>query len=140
MKKFVFVMFIFLSANIFAQSEAMVINPDGNVGIGTDNPLAKLTVNGNLIRRIKIATGLGPVDMSNNGRIMSRTLVFTKVYDDTAIRILYSDILRVIKATSASSACWEIKINEESVPGCSVDGWGVRSPEASSEGSAPSDK
>jgi hypothetical protein len=90
----------------------------GNVGIGTTDVKAKLTVRGDLIRKVAIATGLGPGDDTNNGQINSRVLSFTKQYADTAIRILYCDNLRVNGADVA--ARWEIRIDGKSVPGGAI--------------------
>jgi hypothetical protein len=98
--------------------DAVYVDNEGNVGIGTTEPLAKLTVNGPIIRRVAIATELGPADDENNGRIENRVLNFTKLYEDTAIRIFYCDTLRV-RSTSAASR-WEIRIDDVVPPGGAI--------------------
>jgi len=61
------------------------------------------------IQKISFATGQGPNDGKDNGRILSRSLRFHKELDDTYIRILYSDNLRV---RGAGKACrWTIKVD-----------------------------
>ena len=93
----------------------------GNVGIGTDTPRARLEINGNLnvtdglVRKISVATGLGPCDDTNNGQIISRVLSFNKVHAETAIRIIYCDAFRV--RGNDSAARWEIKVNGNAPPG-----------------------
>ncbi len=100
-------------------SKPLAINPIGNnVGIGTTDPKAKLTVNGDLIRKVAIATGLGPGDDTDSGQIVSRVLSFSKQYDDTAIRILYCDNIRVLGTNVA--ARWEIRIDGQPVPGGAI--------------------
>ena len=88
---------------------------DGNLGVGTTNPLAKLTVDGSIIRRVAVATGLGPTDQTDNGQIVSRVLNFTKLYEDTAIRILYCDNFRIMG--DATRSRWEIRVNGTPPPG-----------------------
>ncbi len=93
----------------------------GNVGIGTETPRAKLEVIGDLnvtdgfVRRISMATGLGPVDGTRSGPITSRVLTFTKHYADTAIRIIYCDNFRVNGSNVA--ARWEIRVDDGIPPG-----------------------
>ncbi len=99
-------------------SSLLRILENGNVGIGTTEPKAKLTVTGDLIRRVAIATGLGPGDDTDNGQIKSRVLSFSKQYDDTAIRILYCDNIRVLGTNVAPR--WEIRIDGNSVPGGAI--------------------
>jgi len=88
---------------------------NGNIGIGTTDPLAELTVNGSIIRKIAVATGLGPNDDTDEGQIISRVLNFTKLYDGTAIRIGYYDNFRVMPGGYA--ARWEIRIDGVAPPG-----------------------
>ncbi len=93
----------------------------GNVGIGTDTPRARLEISGNLnvtdgfVRKISVATGLGPGDDTDNGQIASRVLTFNKVYAETAIRIIYCDAFRV--RGNDSAARWEIKVDGNTPPG-----------------------
>ena len=74
-----------------------------------------LEVSGSIIRRIAVATGLGPNDGTDSGQIKSRVLDFTKVHTDTAIRILYCDNFRVY--THAKAGRWEIRVNGAAPPG-----------------------
>jgi len=93
----------------------------GNVGIGTETPRARLEVVGDLnvtdefVRKISVATGLGPGDDTDNGQIASRVLTFNKVYAETAIRIIYCDAFRV--RGNDSAARWEIKVDGNAPPG-----------------------
>jgi hypothetical protein len=111
---------------ILPNGDTMLAVSGGNVGIGTTAPKAKLTISGDLIRKVAIATGLGPEDDTDNGQIVSRVLTFTKHYADTAIRILYCDNLRVwdnlfnAPATTGTAARWEIRIDGKSVPGGAI--------------------
>jgi len=77
-----------------------------------------LTVGGEFIRKVRMATGLGPEDGTDNGQIVSRVLTFTKINADTALRILYCDNLRVNGNDVA--ARWEIRIDGQSAPGGAI--------------------
>jgi hypothetical protein len=102
----------------------MTIKDNGYVGIGTETPRAKLEVIGDLnvtdgfVRRISMATGLGPSDETDNGQIVSRALTINKVYAETAIRILYCDNFRVRSGSEnkEGAASWEIRIDGRSSP------------------------
>jgi hypothetical protein len=98
----------------------IALMPSGNVGIGLVDPKAKLEVNGELIRKVKMATGLGPDDATDNGQIVSRVLTFTKYRDETALRIFYCDSLRVYGAAGNVAARWEIRIDGLSAPGGAI--------------------
>lgn len=76
-----------------------------------------LDVKGPLIRKVQMATGLGPNDSTRNGQIASRILKFNKRYAETAIRILYCDNFRVFRSDSGGDARWEIRIDGNSLPG-----------------------
>jgi hypothetical protein len=103
----------------------MTIKDNGYVGIGTETPRAKLEVIGDLnvtdgfVRRISMATGLGPSDETDNGQIVSRALTINKVYAETAIRILYCDNFRVRSGSEnkEGAASWEIRIDGRSSSG-----------------------
>lgn len=85
----------------------VVVDKSGNVGIGTMSPGESLDVSGLMIRKIARATGNGPNDGTDNGQIASRVLNITKAKADTAIRIGYTDNLRVIG--NARACRWEIR-------------------------------
>lgn len=61
-----------------------------------------LRVEGKLIRKVHIATGLGPEDDRDSGLIKGRVLTFNKKHSDTAIRITYCDNFRVYGHNSAA--------------------------------------
>jgi hypothetical protein len=102
-------------------SDELVLDGAGRVGIGTEAPRAKLEVIGDLnvtdcfIRKIRMATGLGPTDLTDNGQIVSRVLTFDKVFANTAIRIIWCDNLRV--RGSECAARWEIRVDGNPPPG-----------------------
>lgn len=70
---------------------------------------------GHLIRRIQRATGLGPVDGTSNGQIVSRVLTVNKSRADTALRIGYSDNFLV--HGNPGSCRWELRVDGLSCPG-----------------------
>ncbi|MGR9014053.1 MAG: hypothetical protein ACU83U_10450 [Gammaproteobacteria bacterium] len=94
----------------------------GNVGIGLVDPKVRLDVKGVFIRKIQMITGNGPEDDTDEGRINSRTLNFTKYQDATAIRIFYCDNIRVSPPRGTdeneerSAARWEIRIDGKTAP------------------------
>ena len=102
----------------------LVLDGNGNVGIGTHAPSQKLEVVGNLnvtgsiIRSVSMATALGPEDQTDNGQIPSRVLSFTKLHAETAIRIIYCDNFRVNGNNVA--ARWEIRIDGAPPPGGAI--------------------
>nr|VFK31159.1 MAG: MAM domain-containing protein, meprin/A5/mu [Candidatus Kentron sp. MB]VFK75368.1 MAG: MAM domain-containing protein, meprin/A5/mu [Candidatus Kentron sp. MB] len=113
-----------LSVHTGAEVSALTIDKSGNVGIGAAAPKATLEAKGPFIRKVFVATGLGPGDETDpaaGGRqIKSRVLNFTKLHADTAIRILYSDNLRVHRPDNTSIARWEIRINGAHPPGGAI--------------------
>ena len=74
-----------------------------------------LEVTGTMIRKVAVATGLGPGDGTDNGQIKSRVLKFNKFHADTAIRILYCDNFRL--NGSGTATIWEIRVNGAAPPG-----------------------
>ena len=77
-----------------------------------------LEVTGTVVRRMAIATGLGPNDGTDVGQIKSRVLKFTKIHADTAIRIFYCDNFRI--NTNIKAARWEIRVNGKAPPGGAI--------------------
>jgi hypothetical protein len=109
----------------------LVLDGEGNVGIGTDSPSQKLHVEGNVrvgadlavagnlnvsgrmrgeIRSVWYEMGSGWVPNSS-GRVVSRTLTIEKKNADTVLRILYSDNTMVDGA--GNSARWEIRLKDQ---------------------------
>ncbi|MEB3260501.1 MAG: hypothetical protein VKP63_07745, partial [Cyanobacteriota bacterium] len=111
----------------------LLLDGTGNVGIGTDAPTVKLHVagsvrvdsdltvvgtlsaSGGFISSVWFATGNGPIEDGDSGRIQSRTLTIKKKFADTVVRILYCDNFRVLGSESNASARWEIRVNGASL-------------------------
>ena len=106
-------------------NDAMVINPSGNVGIGTVTPGAKLDVMNGDIRvggqavssNFKYITGLA--DWRNNAAscaattwcaVPGRSLVFTKTRAGSLIRVTYQDTLGTY-GTDYGQCIWRILID-----------------------------
>ena len=96
--------------NNLGSSPALLVNENNDIDI-----IGRLEVRNTVIRKVAVATGLGPVDGTDNGQIKTRVLKFTKIHKDTAIRILYCDNLRV--NGDAVGARWEIRVNGKAPPG-----------------------
>ncbi len=114
------------------ESKDLVIDDKGNVGIGTESPMTKLhvvgamcvegalnlkgdlTVSGRLpLRRISFATGdTGRVHggLNSETKIPKRFLIFKKEFNDSILRIVYSDNIRVLGTEGWNSARWEIRL------------------------------
>ncbi|MEL6534011.1 MAG: hypothetical protein AAFQ98_01300 [Bacteroidota bacterium] len=74
-----------------------------------------------LTRKIWVATGNGPNDGRDSGKVTGRTLTFTKRFADTALRITYSDNLRVYSSgRHDASGRWEIRIDDKGIPGAPI--------------------
>ncbi|HAP58714.1 MAG TPA: hypothetical protein DCR93_04110 [Cytophagales bacterium] len=91
---------------------------EGKVGIGTEDPEARLHVAGLArlhqyqgARWVWVATGNGPNEEVHFGKITSRVLRFQKYQAETALLIRYSDTFRA-KGISASQGRWTIKIDD----------------------------
>ncbi len=94
--------------NTWKSNGKNISNPNsGNVGIGVSNPVAKLEVNGELIRTIAYATGNDVY--RKKGLVGSRVLKFTKRKNDTKVRVMYTDNLNSEKQRPCS---WEIRVND----------------------------
>lgn len=76
-----------------------------------------LDVTGGMIRKVSMATGLGPSDETDNGQVVSRVLSFAKRYAKTAIRVLYCDNFRVRGSGTEVGARWEIRVDGQHPPG-----------------------
>ncbi len=100
-------------------TERVRVDGNGNVGVNTDNPLATLTVDGPFVRRVAVATGVGPEHGEDTGPLSSRVLTFTKLYADTAIRILYKDNFR-ISGSGTKAVRYEIRVDGADPPGSPI--------------------
>jgi len=77
---------------------------DANIANQTEIPL------GGAVKKISYSSGNGPNDGIDDGRIVSRALRFSKIEDNSTVRISYSDNLRV--TGDGSKACrWVVKVN-----------------------------
>jgi len=69
------------------------------------------------MRKIQYATGLGDPDSRDEGLVNGRILDFNKTYNDTVIRISYTDNFRVIGESPFGKGCsWEIQVDGDSCP------------------------
>jgi|GEM_PF-1870500 len=92
---------------------------DGRVGLGTTDPRGQLHVVGDSYlgtyqgtRKVWVATGNGPVDETDFGRINSRTLRFYKSNAQSVLLITYTDNFRAEGVTSAVGR-WTVRIDEQ---------------------------
>lgn len=98
-------------------TKALSINENGGIGIGMSNPHGGLSVNGPVVRKFWVSTGL-QADGRDSGLIEGRVLTFTKYHKDSAIRIGYHDCFRVnAVAGNAGSGRWEILVDNVPPPG-----------------------
>ncbi len=95
----------------FKAMQSDTVNFAKDVRIG-----GSLDVKGPLIRKVQIATGLGPVEHATNGPFTTRVLTFTKLYAETAIRIAYCDILYNSNYSNGQMVRWEIRIDGNPAP------------------------
>lgn len=95
-------------------NERIRVDAAGNVGIGTASPVAKLHVNGPMIRTIARVSSTANDDGTDIGQIATRVLSVNKLGAGTALRITYVDNLRTY---GNGKACrWEIRANGSSCP------------------------
>lgn len=72
-----------------------------------------LVAKGTVVRSLWATSGNGPDDATDMGRITTRTLRMTKLFADTALRVVYCDNFRV---AGKNVACrWEIRVDGISV-------------------------
>jgi len=67
-------------------------------------------------------TAYGPADGRDNGFINGRTLYFTKVVDDSAVRLMYYDNLRVYSRGRACACRWEFFVDGRHCPSGRIGG------------------
>jgi len=84
------------------------------LGLNVYLVIATMQMNRRIPIATHVATGLGPNDNTDNGQIRSRVLNFTKRHDETSLRIVYNDNLRLKGGSIASR--WEIRIDGQSLP------------------------
>lgn len=66
----------------------------------------------NKIVKVTYASGQGPNDATNDGRIFSRSLRFHKELEESEIRVLYSDVFRAQRDDKTPAGCrWSVRIN-----------------------------
>ncbi len=95
----------------FKAMQSDTVNFAKDVRIG-----GSLDVKGPLIRKVQIATGLGPSESATNGPFKTRVLAFTKLYAETAIRIAYCDSLYNPNYSNGQWVRWEIRIDGNPAP------------------------
>jgi len=90
----------------------LIFDKNGNLGIGT-NPGSKLDVNGFLMRKIHRRGQLGPnfsYDQYDPVKITDRTLQFTKIKDNTSVKIEFTDYIGTDKHCAVCT--WEIRVDD----------------------------
>lgn len=75
------------------------------------NFLKNNALNRSSIIKTTYAAASGPEDGQNDGRIISRTLRFLKDFEETDIKIVYSDNLRATKSSGAAACRWIVKVD-----------------------------
>ncbi|HAP64874.1 MAG TPA: hypothetical protein DCR93_37110 [Cytophagales bacterium] len=95
---------------------------EGSVGLGTEAPQGALDVKGHTyleyahiqhsLRTVWVATGNGPYDETDNGRILTRTLAFHKYAPESVLLITYTDNFRV-RGNPPAVGRWRILIDQQ---------------------------
>lgn len=86
---------------------------ESKIRVGTIEAKGDLVAKGAVVRSIWAGSGNGPGESLDMGRLNSRTIRITKLFRDTALRIVYCDNFRV---SGNDVACrWEIRVDGNSV-------------------------
>lgn len=86
---------------------------ESKIRVGNIEAKGNLVAKGAVVRSIWAGSGNGPEEGLDMGRLNSRTIRITKLFPDTALRIVYCDNFRVL---GDNVACrWEIRVDGNSV-------------------------
>jgi hypothetical protein len=87
----------------------------GGVVIDSLTISENVEVRGKIIRSVTAVTANGPGHTTGNGELPSRKLTFTKVYEETRIRIFYCDNFRIMG--NEARCRYEILVDGKPIPG-----------------------